>query len=229
VTMANNHGEDYGPAGLTDTLAAAAAAKFPVVGIGADEDAAFTPYTVTLKGQRLAIIGATQVLDGNLAGAWTAGPGKAGLASAKDVPRLLEAVRSARASADTVVVYLHWGKELAACPTDSQRTVAKQLVDAGADIVVGSHAHVQLGAGRLGSAYVDYGLGNFVFYARGTGVTSRSGVLVLTVAGRAVTKASWSPAQIEGGVPVPLSGALGDQAVEHWRALAACTGLAALG
>ena len=120
--MANNHGEDYGPVGLQDSLAAAAAAHFPVVGIGQDADAAFAPYRVTVKGQRIAVIGATQVLDDNLAGAWTAGVGKPGLASAYDVPRLLASVTAARASSDLVVVYLHWGKELSTCPTGNQRT-----------------------------------------------------------------------------------------------------------
>src|SRR5919198_1520985 len=48
----------------------------------------------TIHGERIAIIAATQVLDDNLISAWTAGPRKPGLASAKDVPRLLEAVRA---------------------------------------------------------------------------------------------------------------------------------------
>jgi poly-gamma-glutamate synthesis protein (capsule biosynthesis protein) len=229
VTMANNHGEDYGPLGLADTLAAAKAAGFPVVGIGADEDAAFAPYDVTVKGQRVAVIGATQVLDNDLAAAWTAGPDKPGLASTYDLPRLLQAVRTGRMSADTVVVYLHWGKELAACPTSRQRSIAQQLADAGADIVVGAHAHVQLGAGRLGSAFVDYGLGNFVFYAHGGTAVTRSGVLVLTVAGHAVTDAKWVPAQIQGGVPVPLSGEDGTAGVDQWNSLRACTGLGPIG
>ncbi|MDX6258295.1 MAG: hypothetical protein QOJ11_4629 [Frankiales bacterium] len=229
VTMANNHGEDYGQVGLADTLAAADAADFPVVGIGADEDAAFAPYGVTVKGDKVAIIGATQVLDNNLAATWTAGPDKPGLASANNVPRLLDAVRAARATADTVVVYLHWGKELASCPTSSQRTLAQRLVDAGADIVVGSHAHVQLGAGRLGGAFVDYGLGNFVFYAHGVSATTRSGVLLLTVAGRAVTAARWVPAQIEGGVPQPLTGEAATRGLEQWDSLRPCTGLGPIG
>jgi poly-gamma-glutamate capsule biosynthesis protein CapA/YwtB (metallophosphatase superfamily) len=229
ATMANNHGEDYGRVGLADTLAAASTAGFPVVGIGADQDAAFAPYDVTVKGDRVAIIGATQVLDNNLAATWTAGPDQPGLASARDVPRLLDAVRAARETADTVVVYLHWGKELASCPTSSQRSIAQQLVDAGADIVVGSHAHVQLGAGRLGAAFVDYGLGNFVFYARGGSATARSGVLLLTVAGRAVTAARWVPAEIAGGVPQPLSGELATRGLEQWTSLQSCTGLAPIG
>ena len=44
ATMANNHGADYGLGGLHDTLAAIAASKFPVIGIGADAAQAFAPY-----------------------------------------------------------------------------------------------------------------------------------------------------------------------------------------
>jgi len=172
VTMANNHGEDYGVQGLRDSVAAAAAAHFPVVGIGLDSDAAFAPHIAVVKGQRIAVIGATQVLDDNLQTLWTAGAGKPGLASAKDEQRLVAAVQQARASADTVVVDLHWGREQAACPLPRQQSLARALVAAGADVIVGSHAHVLLGGGFLGRAYVDYGLGNFVFYANGGAATS---------------------------------------------------------
>jgi Bacterial capsule synthesis protein PGA_cap len=226
ATMANNHGMDFGVTGLTDSLRAAADARFPVVGIGRDADQAFSPYIATVNRQRIAVIGATQVLDGNLAAAWTAGDGKPGLASAYQVERLLAAVRAARRKADTVVVDLHWGKELESCPIERQRQLASRLVQAGADIVVGSHAHVLLGGGYLDNAYVDYGLGNFVFYARG-GVTARSGVLSLTVRGRAVTRSRWIPATISGGVPIPLGGAAADRAISSWKALRGCTGLAA--
>jgi poly-gamma-glutamate capsule biosynthesis protein CapA/YwtB (metallophosphatase superfamily) len=226
ATMANNHGEDYGPVGLRDSLAAAAAASFPVVGIGEDAAQAFRPRLFTVNGQRVAVIGATQVLDANLAAAWSAGDGKPGLASAYQVDRLLAAVRAARQRADTVVVFLHWGKELTGCPLERQRALAPRLVATGADVVVGSHAHVLLGAGFLDGAYVSYGLGNFVFYSSG-GVTARSGVLTLTVRGRAVTGVRWTPAVISGGVPLPLSGRAAGQAVAAWRALRGCTGLAA--
>jgi poly-gamma-glutamate capsule biosynthesis protein CapA/YwtB (metallophosphatase superfamily) len=225
ATMANNHGMDYGSAGLADSIRAAEDARFPVVGIGRDADQAFKPYTVTVKGQRIAIIGATQVLDDNLAASWTAGDGKPGLASAYQTERLLTTVREARRSADTVVVDLHWGRELSQCPIERQRELAPKLVKAGADVLVGSHAHVLLGGGYLGPAYVDYGLGNFVFYARG-GAAAQSGVLTLTVRGRAVTKASWTPAVISAGVPVPTTGSAADRAVASWNGLRGCTGLA---
>jgi poly-gamma-glutamate capsule biosynthesis protein CapA/YwtB (metallophosphatase superfamily) len=226
ATMANNHGQDFGVVGLRDSLAAAEAARFKVVGIGQDADQAFRPHQVTIKGQRIALIGATQVLDASLATAWTAGPGKPGLASAYQEKRLLAAVRAARQASDTVVVFLHWGKERSTCPISRQRTLAPRLVAAGADVVVGSHAHVLVGSGFLNGAYVSYGLGNFVFYARG-GLGAQTGVLTLTMRGRAVTGVRWTPAVISGGVPVPLAGAAAQRAEASWRALRSCTGLAA--
>jgi Bacterial capsule synthesis protein PGA_cap len=226
ATMANNHGQDFGVVGLRDSLAAAKAAKFPVIGVGRNADEAYRPYQVTVRGQRIAVIGATQVLDSSLAAAWTAGEDKPGMASAYEEARLLAAVKAARAAADTVVVDLHWGRELVNCPIDRQRALAPKLVAAGADVVVGSHAHLLLGGGYLRGAYVHYGLGNFVFYSRG-GVTAQSGVLLLTTRGRAITNSRWVPATISGGVPIPLNGAAATRAVSSWQSLRRCTGLSA--
>jgi Bacterial capsule synthesis protein PGA_cap len=226
ATMANNHGEDFGLVGLRDSLAAAKEAGFPVVGVGRNADEAYRAHRVTVNGQRIAVIGATQVLDSNLAAAWTAGDDKPGMASAYEEARLLAAVREARESADTVVVDLHWGRELVDCPIDRQRALAPKLVAAGADVVVGSHAHILLGGGYLRGAYVHYGLGNFVFYSRG-GLTAQSGVLLLTMRGRAVTASRWVPAVISGGIPIPLQGGAATRAIATWRSLRDCTGLSA--
>ena len=226
ATMANNHGQDFGLVGLRDSLAAAKAAKFPVVGVGRNADEAYRAHLVTVKGQRIAVIGATQVLDSSLAAAWTAGEDKPGMASAYEEATLLAAVKAARAAADTVVVDLHWGRELVNCPIDRQRALAPKLVAAGADVVVGSHAHLLLGGGYLRGAYVHYGLGNFVFYSRG-GVTAQSGVLLLTTQGRAITASRWVPATISGGIPIPLTGSAATSAVSSWQSLRGCTGLSA--
>jgi len=224
VTEANNHGEDYGEVGLRDSIAAARAARFPVVGVGLDADAAYAPWRVTVKGQRLAFFGATHVLDDSLRAAWTAGEHKPGLASAYEEARLLVAVRKARRTSDTVVVYLHWGAERHGCPIPRQYDIARKLSRAGADIVVGSHAHVLLGAGRLGRTFVSYGLGNFVFYARG-GLGAQTGVLTVTVTGRHVGTYRWAPAVISGGLPRPLSGSAAEAARAEWAALRRCTDL----
>lgn len=232
VGMANNHSLDYGQEGLADTLAAGTAQGLPLIGIGADADAAFAPWTTTVRGHRLAVLDATQVLDGSLAAAWTATDTWGGLASVKTAAgrdRLVAAVRTARAEADSVVVFLHWGKELDDCPLDDQETLAGDLVAAGADAVVGSHAHRLLGGGWLSAGdrtgYVDYGLGNFVFYATKE-VTVQTGVLVLTLPGTGgVSAATWNPARIRSGVPVPLTGDAATEAVAAKDALRGCTDL----
>ena len=205
ASMANNHGLDYGVTGLRDSLAAAKRYRFPVVGIGLNAKQAYRPFRSTINGQRIAVIGATQVLDDELISAWTAGPGKPGLASAKDVPRLLQEVRAARKTSDTVVVFLHWGIELQQCPSTDQRTLARQLVAAGADVVVGGHAHRVQGAGRMGEALVGYGLGNFVWYGTSE-LSTQTGVLLVTVDGRRIISYRWVPAHIVDGVPHPLTG-----------------------
>jgi poly-gamma-glutamate capsule biosynthesis protein CapA/YwtB (metallophosphatase superfamily) len=224
ASMANNHGMDYGESGLRDSLAAAKRHRFPLVGIGLNETQAYRPYRATVKGQRVAVLGATQVLDDHLIAAWTAGPGKPGLASAKYIPRLVRAVRQARATSDTVVVFLHWGTELQECPSPDQRRLAKQLVAAGADVIVGGHAHRLQGAGRMGTALVGYGLGNFVWYGTSE-LSTRTGVLLVTVDGRRVLGYRWAPARIVDGTPRPLSGAERRAEIASWRALRGCTGL----
>ena len=224
ASMANNHGLDYGVQGLRDSLAAARRYRFPVVGIGLNAKQAYRPFRRTINGQRIAVIGATQVLDDHLISTWTAGPGKPGLASAKDVPRLVQEVRAARRTSDTVVVYLHWGIELEQCPSSDQRTLARQLVAAGADVVVGGHAHRLQGAGRLGKALVGYGLGNFVWYGTSE-LSTQTGVLLVTVDGRRVLGYRWAPARIVDGVPHPLEGAERRSEISSWRRLRGCTGL----
>ncbi|GAA3576355.1 CapA family protein [Nonomuraea rosea] len=227
VSMANNHGMDYMDSGLADSLAAIKRSKFPVVGIGKNAAEAYKPFRKTVNGNRVAIIGATQVLDAEFIQAWTATADKGGLASAKDEPALLKAVRQARKNSDTVIVHLHWGTEMQKCPNPAQLSLAPKLVKAGADVVIGGHAHILLGAGYLDDAYVSYGMGNFVFYNSTPGTTGRTGVLTLTINGRKVLKDRWTPATIQGGVPIPMTGAAKTQAVTDWKALRSCAGLAA--
>ena len=224
VTEANNHGEDCGPAGLQMALSARTQSGYTVLGIGQTAAQAFTPYQVTIDGEHIGIIAATQVIDDNLQGTWTATTTQPGLASAYDVSGLVSAVEAARQVDDTVVVFLHWGVELDACPDPLQEPLANELVQAGADVVIGSHAHVLLGGGYLGSAYVDYGLGNFAFYNTPP-PTDQSGSLVITATGRHIDSVTWRPALIEDELPVPLSGAAATTALANWANARTCTDL----
>jgi hypothetical protein len=226
ITEANNHGEDCGAPGLQMALAARAQTGYTILGIGQNASQAFTPYETTMHGERIAIIAATQVIDSDLQSAWTATATQPGLASAYDVNDLVASVEAARKWADTVVVYLHWGTELDACPNPLQEPLAQVLVQAGADIVVGTHAHVLLGGGYLGSAYVDYGLGNFAFYDNSP-PENASGSLVITATGRHIDTVSWRPAVIVDDLPQPLSGDAASEALAAWNQARSCTNVAA--
>lgn len=238
AAMANNHALDFGRARLPSTLRAARRAgsadpPLAVVGIGADADAAFAPAVIDVDGTVVATLSASaadQDPTADPTGAWAAGPGRSGVADALDPRRLLREVHRVDAEADVVVTYLHWGVQGERCPSRQQRTLATRLVRAGADLVVGSHAHEVQGDGRLGQGYVAYGLGNFAWYSPGP-----TGVLTLTVrpprdpAGRArVTSSRWSPATIGAdGLPVPATGSAAADSRARRTALRACAGLAA--
>ena len=103
-----------------------------------------------------------------------------------------------------------------------QEPLAQVLVQAGADIIVGTHAHVLLGGGYLGSAYVDYGLGNFAFYDNSP-PENASGSLVISATGRHIDQATWRPAVIVNDLPQPLSGDAATAALAAWNQARACT------
>ena len=73
VTMANNHGADYGPDGLADTLRAARRSPIPVVGVGPDRGAALTPYRVTVNDTDLAFFAADASPREGSSSVWEAG------------------------------------------------------------------------------------------------------------------------------------------------------------
>jgi poly-gamma-glutamate synthesis protein (capsule biosynthesis protein) len=222
ITEANIHGEDCGPPGLQMALTTRAQTGYTILGIGQNAAQAFTPYTATIHGEHIAIIAATQVIDSDLQTPWTATATQPGLASAYDVNDLVASVEAARKTADTVIVYLHWGTELDACPNSLQEPLAQALVEAGADIIVGTHAHVLLGGGYLGLAYVDYGLGNFAFYDNSP-PENASGSLVISTTGRHIDQVTWRPAVIVNDLPQPLSGGAATAALAAWNQARACT------
>lgn len=162
VSLANNHALDAGVAGLETTRAALAAAG--VVPIGAGPDGAATrPHVVTIRGTRVAWLAATDRQNA------TARATDRSANVAYLPPRALEAEltrRVAAADADIVIVSIHWGQELRKEPTLAQRDLARALVAAGANIVVGHHSHVVQPMERVGDGIVFYSLGNLLFDMR---------------------------------------------------------------
>jgi hypothetical protein len=225
ATMANNHGADYGASGLRDTLAAIVASQFPVVGIGANAQQAYAPRTFTVRGVKVAVLAASQVQDETLAH-FSAGPNSAGIANAYS-PKLIEAVKSAKAAGNLVIVYIHWGTEYDSCPNADQQTLAGQLAAAGATAVIGTHAHVLQGAGwRSDGVYVAYGLGNYLWWRSFGNNQDDNGVLTLTFRNRKVVGEAFSPSHLDDrGVPVPATGAQAVRIQAEWAHARQCTSL----
>jgi poly-gamma-glutamate synthesis protein (capsule biosynthesis protein) len=226
INMANNHALDYGPIGMDDTFAAIADSGIPVVGIGHDASEAYQPHRVVVRGQRIAVFGAVDWLEPGLVSAWTATDSRPGLAFSIDPTPLLDRVRATRPEVDTLIVFLHWGIEQTHCASPEQHSLAVALIAAGADIIVGSHAHRVFGAGHVGSALVAYGLGNFVYW-REDGESGSSGVLMITATGRRVDTYAWVPARIVHGIPVPERGAAASGDLNQWAQRRVCSGLTA--
>lgn len=210
VTMANKHAVDYGEAGLADTFDAIDSSPIPVIGIGRDASEALALEILEMRGVKVAFVSASQVHEETTT-YFAAGPGIPGIASALPRDRILQAVRDAREEADVVVAYMHWGIEGATCPGDEAIASARDLEAAGADVILGDHAHRVNGAGWVGDAYAHFGLGNFVYYLN-TEPAGHTGVLTVTVDVPAsdeprpdrplVTDADWDAMLISGdGIP----------------------------
>ncbi len=228
VSVANNHGADFGLTGVRDTIRAGEASAVEVLGIGRNDRQAYAPHRVRVRGTDVAIHAADASPRESRDVTWAAAPGTGpGIASAggAQMDALVAAVAESARTDDVVVVYLHWGEEGDADPTGSQLSTAAALEAAGADVVVGTHAHTPLGAGLRGSTYVSYGLGNFYWYH---GRQAESGVLNLSVQDGEVVADEWVPGRIPraGGGPRPLSGERATAAVQQWDALRSRTDLA---
>ena len=80
-----------------------------------------------------------------------------------DPSQLVEQIKRADAEHDLVVVAVHWGIERAEYPEDYQRDMAREYIDAGADLIVGNHPHVIQGVEYYNDVPIVYSLGNYLF------------------------------------------------------------------
>ncbi len=149
------------------------------------------PWMTTVKGVRIAFLAFSQISE--LSATWVATDSRPGVALAftqQQIDRAAASVRAAKSMADVVVVFMHWGQERNTCPIALQRTAARAFADAGATIVMGTHAHVMQGDGWLGQTYVAYGMSNFVWYINSQNDT---GVIRVTLSGSTWSRPSSFP------------------------------------
>lgn len=226
ATMANDHGMDFGRQGFEDSLRASEELWFPVIGIGHNDTQAYSPIRSDIDGTQITVFAANDVFDDRLESEWTATADHGGLASivGDQFDKFVQLVTAEAETADVVVVYLHFGPENDACPTDRQSSVAQRLIDAGADIIIGAHSQQLQGMGYRNGSFVAYGLSNFIASPQ-TEAGARSGVLVLDVAPDNSIIHEWRPALIRDALPRPLNGEERDVELTYMNDLLDCTGL----
>ncbi|WP_309088458.1 CapA family protein [Domibacillus sp.] len=140
VNVANNHIFDYLEQGYEDTKANLKAAN---IGFFGYEDS----FLTEVKGVKVGALGYE------------------GWADTAEIRAQVEAdiVQMREKGAAIVIVHFHWGVERSYVPEESQKTLARFAVDAGADLVVGHHPHVVQGIEEYNGKFIVYSLGNFMF------------------------------------------------------------------
>ena len=160
ASLANNHGFDQGPDGLLDSISNLKRAGIVPLGAGASEEEADAPRYVEGKGWRIGLVGVGEVIDPDYQ---VADGDEVGTAVGHDFRRALRAIREAASNADLVVVVIHWGVELDTQPREYQVLEAHRMVEAGADVIFGHHAHRLQPMEVYRGKPIFYGLGNFVW------------------------------------------------------------------
>ena len=166
VSLANNHGMDYGPEALLDGINLLHNANVVPIGAGPNFAAAHKPYITEVNGLSIALFGYLDVPIEGTSGfdteTWTATATEPGLAWAN--PDEIHAdITAVTEQVDLVAVMLHSGYEYIEEPSEEQVTAAKAAIDAGADIVIGHHTHILQGIEFYNDGVIVYGLGNFAF------------------------------------------------------------------
>lgn len=162
VCLATQHAYDQMGDGLTQTAAALRGAGLGVAGAGDSDEAAWTPWVTERDGMRVAFLCFTQRVQ--------MAPGRnathAAVAQSLDGARAVAAVTAARAVADVVVAGVQWNRAPFRPIGEEQRALARQLVEAGADVVVGTGVVAQGRVERVvsprGDAVIAWSMGSML-------------------------------------------------------------------
>lgn len=191
LSVANNHIWDFGLQAFTDTLGYLAVNDISAVGGGRNAVEARAPVVRTVRDTRVAYLAYTDMLPVS-AGALA---GRAG-ANIWDAERMKQDVAQARTMADVVVVSFHTGTEYETVHNASQERIYHSIIDAGADLVVGTHPHVVQDIEQYKGKWIAYSLGNFVFDQNFSDATRKGLMLSVTVNGGHITNVSRIPVEI---------------------------------
>ncbi|MFH1436103.1 MAG: CapA family protein [Pseudomonadota bacterium] len=158
VSIANNHTTDFGEKALQDTIDALDAMSIAHVGAGKDIRAAAHPALITI-GRVNVVFLAYNAFSSPLTDATEDSAGSAPMV----LDRVVEDIRKQKTPGSVVVVSAHWGVQHTQVPVKRQVRMARAMIDAGADVIVGHHSHCPQSIEVYKGKPIFYSLGNFVF------------------------------------------------------------------
>lgn len=162
LALANNHVYDYCEEGLLDTIDTLRNNGYITIGAGNNiEEASYVQYYV-VNGRKIAFVNASEI-ERTQSLTQAADENTPGVFKCLDERHLLSVVKNADKNADYVITYVHWGFEGYLNPDQRMKSLASELVDAGADAIIGGHPHRLQGVEFIEDVPVVYSLGNFWF------------------------------------------------------------------
>jgi poly-gamma-glutamate synthesis protein (capsule biosynthesis protein) len=223
VSMANNHILDYGQAALKDCLLRLNRAGIAHAGAGLNSTAAASPAILITPAGTVSVLAFTEILPSGFAA--TADHGGVNPIT-QDRKRVLSSIKTAAEKTDFVVVSVHWGVEYHAQADSEQRSLAHQMIDAGADLVLGHHPHVIQGLEVYHGRLIAYSLGDFVFdhWSRATG---EAFILQVSLPREGQPQVDIIPVYVgdSTGVPAPVKGKEATTILDRLIQLSATLGL----
>jgi poly-gamma-glutamate capsule biosynthesis protein CapA/YwtB (metallophosphatase superfamily) len=159
VTLANNHSGDFGREAFAEMLGHLQKAGLAQAGGGLNLAQAHAPWIVERRGLRIAILSYNEFLPRSFEALHDA----PGVAWSED-EQVVDDIRRARQvhRADLVIPFMHWGWENERVANARQRQLARKMIEAGADAVIGGHPHVTQDIEHHQGKPIVYSVGNFV-------------------------------------------------------------------
>ena len=165
ASQANNHALDYGEAGLNESIKNLKDAGIYVMGAGNNINEATQPVTIESGDRKITIL---NYMDADnfreYSGVMDPATANSSGYSAYDSELAQRQVQEARENGSSIIIaYLHYGNEYSRSPNENQKKISHELINDGADIVIGSHTHVTQGVEMYNGKPIFYNLGNFIF------------------------------------------------------------------
>lgn len=202
AAMANNHTNDQGRTGISDTYRHLQTAGITPLGYGENHEQRHEPVVIERGNVKVALFNAAMMTMEN----WHNRPDRPDICQPTDDELVGAVVAYRKANPSTkIVCVLHWGVEFQSMPSRQQRILAHRLSRAGVDVIIGHHPHVLQPVEVInGRTIVYYSLGNFVFDQHPP-LTRQSMIACVELSADTITHAEMA-VEIAGCVPKQMQG-----------------------